>query len=176
MKSNYWRHNWITPKADIKNSPVGGHGVFAKELIKKGELVAVWGGIVITRKELKAIVRQHPGFRYPVQLYTNFWIGPLSSQQLDEGEYFNHSCEPNCGIFGSNILVAMRDIEPSQELTFDYAMTDSQDLKMICHCGTKSCRKIVKGSDWRNPQLQQKYRGYFSAYLEEKIKKLYSSG
>lgn len=107
-------------------------------------------------------------------LDTSFWIGPRSSNQLDEAEYFNHNCEPNAGIFGSNILVAMRDIIPGEEITFDYAMTDSQDLKMVCHCGTVSCRKIVKGSDWRNPQLQQKYRGYFSAYLEAKIQKLVS--
>ncbi len=171
MSSNYWKHNWITEKAEVKKSPVGGTGVFARELIKKGTLVAVWGGVVLTRQELRAIVRRYPGFRYPVQINTNFWIGPLSYKELDEGEYFNHSCEPNCGVFGSNMLVAMRDINSGEEITFDYSMTDSQDLKMVCHCGTSSCRKIIKGSDWRRPELQKKYQKYFSVYLKEKIKK-----
>jgi len=170
----YWKHNWLTPKAEVKRSPVGGESVYAKRLIKKGERIAV-GGYVIPRKELQAIVRKHPGFRYPVQIDIGFWIGPRSSSQLDEAEYFNHSCEPNAGIFGSNTLVAMRDIIPREEITFDYAMTDSQDLKMVCHCGTASCRKIIKGSDWRDPKLQKKYRSCFSFYLQEKINKLNSS-
>lgn len=45
MKSNYWRHNWLTEKAEVKKSPVGGEGVFAKALIKKGDKIAVWGGM-----------------------------------------------------------------------------------------------------------------------------------
>lgn len=39
----YWKHNWLTPKAEVRRSPVGGMDVFAKEPVKMGEVVAVWG-------------------------------------------------------------------------------------------------------------------------------------
>jgi hypothetical protein len=41
---------------------------------------------------------------------------------------------------------------------------------MECHCGASTCRRIVTGQDWRRPDLQEKYRGYFSWYLEQKIR------
>ena len=49
----------------------------------------------------------------------------------------NHSCDPNCGIVGAVLLVAMRDIEPGDEICFDYAMTDTDDYdEFECTCGT----------------------------------------
>lgn len=63
----------------------------------------------------------------------------------------------------------MRDVEAGEELTLDYAMMDDCDGEMACNCGTAACRKIVTGQDWRRPELQQKYRGYFSIYLQKRI-------
>jgi hypothetical protein len=40
---------------------------------------------------------------------------------------------------------------------------------MTCNCGAPGCRKVITGRDWMKPELQQKYRGYFSWYLEKKI-------
>jgi len=64
----------------------------------------------------------------------------------------------------------MRDIEPGEELTFDYAMTESTQYSLKCECGAKNCRKLVTGDDWKILKLQKKYCGYFSNYLQEKIK------
>ena len=48
---------------------------------------------------------------------------------------------------------------------------------MACHCNTASCRRVIDGHDWRRPELQDRYRGYFSWYLQRKIDvlTLYSS-
>jgi hypothetical protein len=68
------------------------------------------------------------------------------------------------------MLVAMRDIEPGEELTFDYAMCDASDYdEFACLCGTRSCRGIVTGADWRDPVLQAKYMGFHSPYLMKRI-------
>jgi hypothetical protein len=32
------------------------------------------------------------------------------------------------------------------------------------------CRKTITGLDWMRKDLQEKYRGYFSRYLERKIR------
>ncbi|MFL6568844.1 MAG: SET domain-containing protein, partial [Chthoniobacterales bacterium] len=57
------------------------------------------------------------------------------------------------------------------ELTHDWAMTDDNDDPPTgCRCGAGQCRKIITGKDWQRPELQRRYAGYFSAYLEEKIR------
>jgi hypothetical protein len=45
----------------------------------------------------------------------------------------------------------MRDINPGEELTTDYALFDDYDGAMECRCGTPSCRGTVGGHDWRRP-------------------------
>ena len=61
--------------------------------------------------------------------------------------FLNHSCEPNVGVQGNIIFVAMRDVAAGEELTIDYAMIDDDDARMDCGCGTPSCRRVVTGRD-----------------------------
>jgi hypothetical protein len=70
---------------------------------------------------------------------------------------------------GQIVFVAMRDIEPGEELTHDWATTDDDAYEMECNCGADNCRNVVTGQDWRRKDLQEKYRGYMSWYLEERI-------
>ena len=85
----------------------------------------------------------------------------------------NHSCSPNCGMSGQTLVVAMRDIAPGEELTYDYAMSDGSPYdEFECHCGRPECRGKVTGSDWMRPELQVRYRGYFSPYLARRISQL----
>ena len=83
----------------------------------------------------------------------------------------NHSCEPNCGAFGTSSVIAMTDIEVCQELTFDYAMTDSSQYdEFKCFCGKEKCRGKITGKDWQDPILQSKYKNYFSSFITKLIK------
>jgi len=62
----------------------------------------------------------------------------------DLGRYMNHSCEPNCGGSEFWFEVALRDIEPGEQLTNDYAtlyMRSSEGFD--CRCGAESCRSVV---------------------------------
>jgi hypothetical protein len=36
-------------------------------------------------------------------------------------------------------------------------------------CGSPNCRGLITEEDWKIPELQKKYDGYFSWYLQEKI-------
>ena len=83
--------------------------------------------------------------------------------------FLNHSCEPNVGFGGNSVLIAIRDIEAEEELTTDYALFDDFDGSMECHCGPLLCRGRIDGRDWKRNDLQKRYRGYFSWYLERKI-------
>ena len=59
----------------------------------------------------------------------------------------------------------MRD----EELTFDYAMTDDEPYEMRCNCGATNCRGVVAGRDWMKKEVQQKYDGYFSWFIQRRI-------
>ena len=95
---------------------------------------------------------------------------------LTEDEYesvmlfISHSCEPNVGFAGNVVLVAICDIDAGEELTTDYAMFDDYEGSMDCTCGRPACRRRIDGRDWQRPDLQERYRGYFSWYLDRKMR------
>ena len=159
-------YNWLSPKAEAR--PVGekGWGSFAVEPVRAGETVAAFGGYVVTADTLAtfSLNRQSRSIQIDDDLYV------VPGETPEAGDMLNHSCEPNCGILGQLLVVAMRDIAAGEELTFDYAMSDASDYdEFRCLCGQPNCREIVTGSDWRDPVLQEKYAGWFSSYLVRRI-------
>lgn len=82
----------------------------------------------------------------------------------------NHSCDPNLGWRDERTLVAMRDVGAGAELTTDYALAlDRPGALVWCHCGTYRCRQVVEGEDWQIPQLQERYAGWWTPRLAERI-------
>lgn len=143
--------------------------MFAREKILKDELISLWGGKIIHRDELDPTM---PRFTQRVlQMDENLYL--LTAEEKEPNDCFNHSCEPNLGFFGQIGLVAMRDINAGEELTFDYAMSDGGPYdEFDCYCGSKNCRSKITGNDWKLPELWKKYDGYFSSYLARRIKSL----
>lgn len=157
---------WTT-KAQSRISPKSGRGLFATDFIKKGEWIAEWGGAVACETALSM---------FPADRHANcVQVGPdayLVPTTLTDGDYINHSCDPNSGIQGQATLIAIRDIQPGEEITYDYAMTDTSPYdEFTCCCGASVCRHRITGNDWRQPELRLRYEGYFSAYVEEMIRK-----
>ena len=48
-------------------------------------------------------------------------------------------------------------------------MFESSQYSFKCICGAHNCRKTITGDDWRILELQKRYAGYFSDYLQKKI-------
>jgi uncharacterized protein len=163
--------SWITPKAR-KGVPsaIEGRGLIAVEPIAAGEVVAVKGGHIVTTKALHALPERLQGSE--VQIADGLHLVALSDDEYESVMLFlNHSCEPNVGFGGNIVLVAMRDIASGKELTTDYALFDDYDGAMECACGRPSCRGTIDGRDWQRPDVQRRYRGYFSWYLEQRIRR-----
>jgi len=159
---------YISPKAEKRQSRTHGRGLYAKHLMKKGEVVAVKGGYIMTKQEWASI----EGSLGPadISISDNLVIGPRTKEEYESSMmHLNHSCEPNVGVEGQIVFVTMRDVQPNEELAMDYTMMDDFDGEMACTCGTASCRKTINGRDWQRPELQKKYDGYFSAFLQKKI-------
>ncbi len=161
--------SYISPKATVKDSPIHGKGLVVIEPISKGEIVCVKGGYIFDRETLRGMPDWYRAAEVPIA--DSLFIGPLHEEEREGSMIFsNHSCEPNIGVQGQIIFVAMHDIEEGEELTHDWATTDDEDYEMACDCSAVTCRKIITGRDWQRKELQKKYRGYMSWYLEEKIK------
>ena len=164
--------SWLNPKLEVKNTDKYGKGVFAIKKISKSEILAMFGGYVMTLKEEENLPESIKDLAH--QIDDNFVLGINNPEERQLVDSFNHSCEPNAGFNGQIFLVAMRNIEENEEISFDYAMTlgGINPYQLNCLCEKSNCRKIITNSDWKLPTLQQKYAGYFQWYLEEKIKKL----
>jgi len=155
-------------KTEMRNSYTEGRGLFAKEPIRKGEIVSVRGGHIITRQMEKKIKKPNGYWGYPIA--DEFVLAPLNTQEVEDVMMFlNHSCEPNVGILGQIIFVAMRNIDSGEELTIDYVMFGANKEPMHCNCRSSNCRGLITASDWKIKILQVKYRGYFSSYIQLKI-------
>lgn len=162
--------SYISPKAAVRESPIEGRGLFAAEPISKGEIVCIKGGHVFGRRTLQEVTTTLGPSE--IQIAEDFFIGPLTEQEREGCMIFsNHSCEPNIGVQGQIVFVAIRDIQAGEELTHDWATTDDDTYEMECKCGAPSCRKVITGQDWRRRDLQEKYAGYMSWYLMEKLRK-----
>ncbi len=74
-------------------------------------------------------------------------------------------------------LLSRRDIAPDEEVTMDYAMHEADPdwiMKEPCRCGSPNCRGRVRGNDWMREDLQKRYHGHFSPFLNKRIDRLLS--
>lgn len=161
---------YLSLKAHAELHPEkGGYGVYARETIYKDEIIATWGGKIVNLQDIKDAPPNDK--RQLIQIDDDLLM--LSPVDNEPSDYFNHSCTPNAGIRGQITLVAMRDIQPGEELCFDYAMCDSAPYdEFPCACGAPDCRGFIHGDDWKLPALWQRYDGYFATYLQRRIDKM----
>jgi len=159
-------HNFLTPLAIPRLVGSKGYGSFARQTIARGTIVATFGGLTVDRIGLASFPdeRQRRSMQIDID---QFLLGP---SVREPGDSINHSCDPNCGMRNATQIIAMRDIENDEELTFDYAMSDTSDYdEFECSCSTLQCRGVVGANDWRRQDLRQRYVGFFSPYVQRLI-------
>ena len=158
--------SYLSSKLEGRPKATGsGNGIYALQPINKGELVAVFGGVVY---EWDAFIHLPDRERsLCIQVEDRHFLVP---RPIGEGDYVNHSCNPNAGLSGQIGLVAMRDIKIGEEVCFDYAMSDTMPYdEFDCGCGSANCRGLVGGNDWQKPELQKRYAGFFAPHVQRKI-------
>jgi SET domain-containing protein len=161
---------WRSPKVEIRPSPVSGEGLFAREPIAAGEVVAVKAGHVVDTEEVARLTEEIGDFS--LQVHDDLFLTPRHSDEVDDLVVrINHSCDANIGFEGV-CYVAMREIAADEELCHDYALARSAPYSMSCHCGAEDCRGTVTGEDWRLPAVQEKYGHYFMPHILRRIRNL----
>ena len=138
----------------IKKSKIDKNGLYANCNIKRGTKIIEYKGKLVTVKNSE----KDPKFDNSKAIYL---FGINKKYDLDGNFSFNtarlinHSCEPNCEVFGEGLKVwvfAMKNIKKGEELSYDYGFNFDQDYKNYpCNCGSKNCAGYIirEGSRWR---------------------------
>lgn len=143
----------------VKDTPRYGESLFARKDFKKGELVFVAFGSIITGRT-----------RYMIPINEEEKIDPT----ISEGnlcKYLCHSCDPNLGVKQRTLFVAFRDIKKGKEVTVDYGMLgyayqgELTEEERKCFCGSPICRGKLGCYKELSSEIRQKYAGYISDYL-----------
>lgn len=121
-----------------------GRGLFVTEPVAEGESVLAFGGELLDRSEMLALLdRDHY-----LQIGPDLFLGP--SGDLDD--YVNHSCAPSTTVVIERgrlqaSLRALRALEPGDEVTFDYSTVQLDDPGFNiprCHCDAEVCRGLIQ--------------------------------
>lgn len=140
----------------VAPSRIHGYGVYAARAFKKGDVVVHGDGVVWSEDDeiddTYALVL--PGMRVD-EAGALVEDGPdVYYDLVDQTRWINHSCEPNTEV-DSTIdpatgairawWFALRDIEPGDELAYDYAFFGH--LAEPCGCGSATCRGLIVDPD-----------------------------
>jgi len=143
----------------VADGPIG-KAVMATRGFAAGAPIVRFGGRVLRGAEVPRQVEGRND-RY-VQIDRDRWLGP--SGRIDD--LFNHSCAPNAGLTfgepgsGPVTLVALRDIQPGEEIAWDYATTVGDPAwRMPCGCGAATCRGMVGPFQTLPAEVQAWYLG-----------------
>ena len=158
--------NVFISKVEPRASAESGRGLFAVETIYPGEVIAAWGGRITPVSEFIPLPESIR--KLSLQIEDDFFLVPQGGENA--ADFINHSCDPNAGMSGQILVVAMRLIETGEEICYDYAMSDGSPYdEFECSCGAPECRRHVTGHDWARSDLWNRYEGFFSPYLERRI-------
>lgn len=122
----------------FRHSTIDRTGAFAKQRIRKGTRIIEYVGRKISKAES---ARQCEA--------DNYYIFTLNDDCDIDGDvdwnpakYINHSCSPNTeaqNIRGRIWIIALRRIEPGEEITFNYGYGIENYKDHPCRCGAPNC-------------------------------------
>lgn len=138
--------------AEVRGSRIHGRGMFATRPIPKGTRIIEYTGERIGKAEAwrRELLRQRRAARggdgciYTFELNTRTDID--GRVLWNTARYINHSCRPNCEsqiVRGRVWIVAVRNIKPDEELTYDYYYDYDHYRDHPCRCGAPECAGFI---------------------------------
>lgn len=131
----------LAPGLAIQKSSIEGKGCFATVHFRGRRKIAEYEGARISNAEANRRANRR---RLRICAINNRWS--LDGSRGGNGtHYINHSCEPNAYMqinSGHILFIALRDIQPGEEITIDYQSTLHSNKKR-CICGAPSCRGTI---------------------------------
>ncbi|CAF4826885.1 unnamed protein product [Pieris macdunnoughi] len=151
------RHEWASGLEKFMTENKG-WGVRTKHRITSGDFILEYVGEVVSDKEFKE--RMATRYARDTHHYCLHLDGGLvidGHRMGGDGRFVNHSCRPNCEMqkWTSNgtfrmALFALRDIDPDEELTYDYNFSlFNPAVGQPCKCDSEDCRGVIGGKSQR---------------------------
>jgi SET domain-containing protein len=122
----------------IGKSRIHRKGLFAARDIKGGTRIIQYIGEKISREEGQRRLAQ--GNVYIFYMSDLFDIDGKTLKNT--ARYINHACDPNCYIETTSRtiwIVAARNIQKGEELSYNYRYELDKDENHPCNCGAENC-------------------------------------
>lgn len=154
----------------VDKGVIEGRGLIARGLIRKGEVVSK-----LEPNEPMFFIADVLTWTQEAQDQLLVYAYQCSethvvNEQGDE-RFMNHSCDPNTWWVDDDTMIARRDIQPGEELTYDYATTEvTIPFEMDCRCGSDTCRGKVTNLDHLDPEWQARFGKYLPHHTLDAIK------
>lgn len=156
--------------------PGGGVGVFAVRDLKPNTIVGdvkyMSDDLFFPWDEFKKIDKESQGVILTHCIGTvDGFFGPADINHIPLSWHINHKCDNNVGFDPKGNFITIKKIKKGEELFYDYGLSISDPkYKMKCNCGSKNCRKVVTGNDWKEPKYRKKKSKYMLSELKEYIR------
>ncbi len=153
------------PLYEIRTSPIHGRGLYARTLIEKDTWIVEYVGEKVDKEEsdrrsneLLEKSKESGGARVYMFILDDQWDVDGNVEHND-ARLVNHSCDPNveAQIWDDKEIwfVALRDIQPGEELFYNYGFElDTWDEHPCC-CGSDRCMGFIVAEEYW-PQLKRK--------------------
>lgn len=132
----------LNAKIEKRNSAISGLGLFARESIKKDERIWSPTAEMIEKIHVDDLATLSDDSQLD-WIKHSYQMGSFLYKDIDDTRFMNHSCRPNTAN-SYNVLVAARDIEKDEEITWDYLPYMNPYLVFDCFCGNQNCVGVVR--------------------------------
>jgi SET domain-containing protein len=128
-------------------SPIHDRGLFARWEIPAGTAIVEYVGEKITKHE--SLARCEEGNHCIFALDADFDLD--GNVPWNPARLINHHCTPNCEatlVEGRIWIMAKRDIQPREEITFNYGYDLDHYREHPCHCGDARCIGFIVAKEF----------------------------
>ena len=161
---------WIHPALHVAGSIIAENGLFTSEPLDAGTVVVRLGGQLVTTDELRVLFAAAAASDEYVDTFAVGEDLHLVLPTHTSAHFGNHSCDPTMWPVSAFELATCRSIVAGEELTIDYGLiSDDNEFRMACACGSAGCRGVITGADWRRADLQARYQGHWPLGLQLRI-------
>ena len=158
---------------EVRESPIGGLGVFAVSAIRKGELIREYNLVREVTVEVPVDAAKGEALEYCTYPDDRVFLVGYPDR------HFNHSCDPNAVkrfVSESIQLWSRRDISRGTEITHDYMINTHGGSRWECNCGASRCRGEAVPSFFDLPvSVQLEYRSYLAPWFVQHHSELVAS-
>jgi SET domain-containing protein len=139
----------------FKSSPIHGTGGFARRTIRGGTHIIEYVGERISKAE--AMRRCEANNAYIFTLNDEHDLD--GNVEWNPARFLNHSCAPNCEAEKDEDriwIIATRDIQAGEEITFNYGYDLEEYKDFPCRCGSPQCVGYMVAEEFFEHVLRRK--------------------